>query len=128
MPACAGHQYHPRRDWRQCPARPVLLAVGDGCAWLRPFLSPAPRQRGIVVTSADGGGIGMLPRSEKTKTQLEAEITQLEMQAAWRREQVAKIAAQIRAFQRASAEHLPADQLKKLDHIVHLIEELEVAD
>lgn len=70
----------------------------------------------------------MLPRSAKTTTQLEAEITQLEMQAAWRREEVEKIAAQIRAFQRASAEHLPADQLKKLDHIVHLIEELEVAD
>lgn len=70
----------------------------------------------------------MVPRSAKTTTQLEEEITQLEMQAAWRREEVEKIAAQIRAFQRASAEHLPADQLKKLDHIVHLIEELEVAD
>lgn len=70
----------------------------------------------------------MVPRSAKTTTQLEEEITQLEMQAAWRREQVAKIAAQIRAFQQASAEHLPADQVEELDQIVHLIEELEVAD
>lgn len=56
MPACARTQDRLHGDWRRSGALgPVLLAVGDGCAWLRPFLSIAPRQRVIVMTSADGG-------------------------------------------------------------------------